>query len=88
MEAFVPGGAGAAAAAVAAVGGFVAVAALAERAGVIAPRKRPNAPPGQPPPPPPAPHLSISLSLTHCHCLMECRLGEWWGLALTIGGEG
>uniref|UniRef100_A0A0E0AB43 Ent-kaurene oxidase n=1 Tax=Oryza glumipatula TaxID=40148 RepID=A0A0E0AB43_9ORYZ len=46
MEAFVPGGAGAAAAAVAAVGGFVAAAALAERAGVIAPRKRPNAPPG------------------------------------------
>uniref|UniRef100_A0A0E0E312 Cytochrome P450 n=1 Tax=Oryza meridionalis TaxID=40149 RepID=A0A0E0E312_9ORYZ len=45
MEAFVPGGAGAAAAAMAAVGGFVAAAALAERAGVIAPRKRPNAPP-------------------------------------------
>ncbi|EAZ01396.1 hypothetical protein OsI_23428 [Oryza sativa Indica Group] len=42
MEAFVPGGAGAA---VAAVGGFVAAAALAERAGVIAPRKRSNAPP-------------------------------------------
>ncbi|BAF19823.1 ent-kaurene oxidase 2 [Oryza sativa Japonica Group] len=45
MEAFVPGGAGAAAAA---VGGFVAAAALAERAGVIAPRKRPNAPPAVP----------------------------------------
>uniref|UniRef100_A0A0E0E309 Ent-kaurene oxidase n=1 Tax=Oryza meridionalis TaxID=40149 RepID=A0A0E0E309_9ORYZ len=48
MEAFVPGGAGAAAAAMAAVGGFVAAAALAERAGVIAPRKRPNAPPAVP----------------------------------------
>ncbi|XP_015643250.1 ent-kaurene oxidase 2 isoform X3 [Oryza sativa Japonica Group] len=48
MEAFVPGGAGAAAAA---VGGFVAAAALAERAGragVIAPRKRTNAPPAVP----------------------------------------
>nr|AAT81230.1 ent-kaurene oxidase [Oryza sativa Japonica Group] len=45
MEAFVPGGAGVAAAA---VGGFVAAAALAERAGVIAPRKRPNAPPAVP----------------------------------------
>ncbi|XP_015643246.1 ent-kaurene oxidase 2 isoform X1 [Oryza sativa Japonica Group] len=41
-----PGGVGAAA--VAAVGGFVAAAALAERAGVIAPRKRSNAPPAVP----------------------------------------
>uniref|UniRef100_A0A0E0AB49 Ent-kaurene oxidase n=1 Tax=Oryza glumipatula TaxID=40148 RepID=A0A0E0AB49_9ORYZ len=48
MEAFVPGGAGAAALAVAAVGGFVAAAAIAERAGVIAPRKRTNAPPAVP----------------------------------------
>ncbi|XP_052158346.1 ent-kaurene oxidase 2 isoform X4 [Oryza glaberrima] len=48
MEAFVPGGAGAAAPAVAAVGGFVAAAALAERAGVIVPRKRTNAPPAVP----------------------------------------
>uniref|UniRef100_A0A0D3GI08 Ent-kaurene oxidase n=1 Tax=Oryza barthii TaxID=65489 RepID=A0A0D3GI08_9ORYZ len=39
MEAFVSGGAG---------GGFVAAVALVERAGVIAPRKRPNAPPAVP----------------------------------------
>ncbi|EAZ37415.1 hypothetical protein OsJ_21750 [Oryza sativa Japonica Group] len=63
MEAFVSGGAGGVGAAAvvgvfvaaAVVGGFVAAVALAERAGVIAPRKRPNAPPGQP-------GLNISLS--------------------------
>ncbi|KAF2927269.1 hypothetical protein DAI22_06g191700 [Oryza sativa Japonica Group] len=56
MEAFVSGGAGGVGAAAvvgvfvaaAVVGGFVAAVALAERAGVIAPRKRPNAPPAVP----------------------------------------
>uniref|UniRef100_I1Q362 Ent-kaurene oxidase n=1 Tax=Oryza glaberrima TaxID=4538 RepID=I1Q362_ORYGL len=56
MEAFVSGGAGGVGAAAvvgvfvaaAVVGGFVAAVALVERAGVIAPRKRPNAPPAVP----------------------------------------